>query len=194
METLTRPISTANPLRLKMQFSFDANASFANVAQEGLREPNAHLKDCARLVGAVSRCLSIAEAASRQQREPRPGMLYQQFPAPIAGSFFTVKELHYGSPFFFDITLSDQLNAVGLGFIFYGAMRLFGAQFEFLAYREKRRIEYLEARKTREILEDEPPEIDAGGARDPRYKDPFSAIDPPPHWQSDQAIITDDPD
>jgi len=195
-ETLPRPVGTANPLQLRMQFSFDSDASFANVAQQGLREPNASLKDCLELVNALTRCLSIAETASRQQRDkgPHPGMLYQQYPMQVAGSFFTVKELHYGSPFFFDITLSDNLNAVGLGFIFYGAKRLFGAEFEFRAYREKRRVEYLEAQQTREILEKEPPEIGTSGTRDPRYKDPFSDVDPPRHWQSDEAVITDDPE
>ena len=197
METLTRPTSTTNPLRLMMEFSFDADASFANVAQAGLREPNASLKDCSDLVTSVTGCLAIAEMASRNLRgkEPHPGMLYElSFPLRVAGSFYTVKQLHYGSPFSFDVILNDNLTAIGLGFIFYGAKRLFGADFEFRAYREKRRVDYLEARRTREILEKEPPEIDSTGVRDPRHRDPYSAVDPPSHWQVEEAVITDDPD
>lgn len=124
-------------------------------------------------------------------------MLYEHLTEmQIAGSFYTVKELHYGSPFFFDVTLSDNLTAIGIGFIFYGAKRLFffGAEFEFRAYREKRRNEYLEARRTREILEAELPERDSTGAYDPWHRDPYSSIDQPPHWQVSEATITDDPD
>lgn len=51
----------------------------------------------------------------------------------------------------------------GVGALFYGAKRLFALDLEeFLAYREQRRIEYLEAKEiANELEEKSTPEIDA---------------------------------
>jgi hypothetical protein len=153
------------------------------------KEPStekATLVDCARLLRGVEHWIGAAEAASRQiaPLEPDDPRLLQRFQAL---SFETarspVASIHYGSPFEIQVLLG-VLTPPGLGVLFYGAKRLFGADLEFRAYREQRRAEYLQAREIAEALERDPP-LTVESQVTPWTEGTF-------HWRMADGAVTDE--
>lgn len=72
-----------------------------------------------------------------------------------------IKRLQFGSPFEIELILG-YLTIPGLAALLFVAKRLYGIDLEFKAYREKRRVEYFEARELAEQYETkrkQPPEI-----------------------------------
>ena len=165
-------VGAANHLRLELEFtlkSLPVDPFFAGMggsieqSSRSIVGRSATLEECTVLLTAVSSWLQVAETRSSYGEGPDIGQYFKQ---PYQqGSSSTVRVLHYGSPFLLDISLSQVISPVGLGFLFLGAKRLFGADLEFRAHREQRRVEYLEARRHREALEDLPdPELVFGPA------------------------------
>ncbi|MGV1048573.1 MAG: hypothetical protein ACOYD4_08655 [Solirubrobacterales bacterium] len=159
----------------------------------------ASLENCQGLVQTVDQWLAICERASNlyvPNAEPEPAMLHGVTGLRDVGSQSAVIRLHYGSPFLFNVALSDVLTPVGLGFLFYGAKRLFGIDLEFLTYRESKRSEYLEAQAHRKALEEAEPrlkedEISVSGPAANRG-DPFGRVHLPKSWRLRRGRVTDE--
>ena len=90
-----------------------------------------------------------------------------------------VARLHYGSPFVIEAALAG-FTVPGLGVLLYGAKRLFAVKLEFLAYREQRRVEYLEAKNLAKALEED-------------LDDQLGSLlgQCPDHWKAVKGIVED---
>jgi hypothetical protein len=99
----------------------------------------ATLEDCRQLLNSTAGWLNAVVAEGAENR----GLLSNP---QVMGDFgIRVKQLHYGSPFQLELLL-PLLSPAGLAGILFAAKRLYGLDLEFKAYRESRRIEYLEAK------------------------------------------------
>jgi hypothetical protein len=98
--------------------------------------PDASLSDCQELLGATETWVDLA--LDMEEVEHSSGA--------------AVKRLQYGSPFQIELLL-PLLTPAGLAGLFYAARRLYGINMDFKAYREQRRVEYLEAKKLADELE-----------------------------------------
>jgi len=137
---------------------------FEAVPQEiYMEKPSASLSECLLLTQTLSQWIGMAETLPPETTPEPVGKLkematglgqYDLFLGTTAQSQAEIRLLHYGSPFIVH-GLIGGLSISGLGFLFYGAKRLFGADLEFLAYREQRRVEYLKAKQLAIELEEE---------------------------------------
>lgn len=127
---------------------------------KGIHMDKPYVSECMTLVHRVERLTAVAEAASRHVEqavqdadEVLSGL---KSLGDVTSSKSKVDLLHYGSPFEFQIIV-DSLTPAGLGVLLYAAMRLWGVDFEFRAHRERKRAEYLAAKRIAEALERAPP-------------------------------------
>ncbi len=129
---------------------------------------HASLLDCQMLFVAVSSLLQPAldHAVAGAQ-------------APTAGKALRmpIKSIKYGSPFELQLLL-PMLTPAGLAALLYLAKRLYGIDLEFKAYREQRRLEYLEAKSMAEEFHDPPAPFE-------------TAIKPAENWRLRKGTIRD---
>ncbi len=146
----------------------------------------ASVVECSRLLRQVDHWIGVAEAASHQIAPVSADdsdlvERYGKLTFEVGRS--QVESLHYGSPFAMQVLLG-ALAPPGLGVLFYGAKRLFGADLEFRAYREQRRVEYLHAKEIAEAFEREAP-VKVDAQVKPRIEEMFL-------WRMKEGVVTDE--
>jgi hypothetical protein len=143
-------------------------AEIRRSSQKATSSERASLLDCQMLLVAVSSLLQPAlDHAVEGALVSRRG---RSLNIPI-------QSIHYGSPFEFQFLL-PMLTPAGLAALLYMAKRLYGIDLEFKAHREKRRLEYLEAKAMAEEFQDPPPPLEG-------------AIRPAENWRLRKGTIKD---
>jgi hypothetical protein len=106
--------------------------------------------DCQELLASVDDWMRVIRVRDRDLKT------YLQEVAPGRSAAATIKRLHYGSPFQIELLL-PLVSTAGLTSLFFIARRLYGVDLEFKAYREQRRVEYLEAKAKADLLATQAP-------------------------------------
>ncbi len=114
------------------------------VRQHDLSSKSASIQDCQELLDSINTWIQVAthgkwEFGDHLREQAHGSLIYM--------NEGRVRSLHYGSPFQIELLL-PLLTPPSLAGLFYLAKRLYGIDLEFKAYREQRRVEYLEARAT----------------------------------------------
>jgi hypothetical protein len=175
-----KPAETAEPVELELSFEFDSqerlHAAIEDLFGEKLADeqppsPGAGLRDCQELLASSNGLLWFATSGIEASED-----FLSPYAAAGSDDYF-VKRLHYGSPFDLEFLL-PFLTPAGLACLFYACKRLFGIDLEFKAYREKRRLEYLEAKRmAEEMTEGDIPTADI--------------VKPPRRWKLRRGILRD---
>ena len=141
-------------------------------------------------MGSAEHLIGVAEAAGPDLENARKIARQADYVPNVGGRFAVARAratlVHYGSPFELRLLL-EGLTVPGLAALFYGAKRIFAVDFEFKAYPEKRRAEFLEAKALAEELQAEWEEREekASGWSSRSMADQV--------WKAEKASIRDEP-
>lgn len=159
-DALAETIGTAEALQLDLTFERTLGGADPPSEGKGWRpgDPSS-LTECLSLIQSVTQWIGTSEVVSQMDLREEDVLnatldldASSLRASEIAPSGAQVRLLHYGSPFVVELVL-NALTIPGFAVLLYGAKRLYGLPLEFQAYREQRRVEYLEAKKLAAALE-----------------------------------------